>query len=189
MLSGCWTNLRYFWYTGRKGPWIFAVCVVSVLSTSGLLMHRVITKHPHKRELTCLSLNVYFEARGESTAGQHAVAEVTMNRVASSRYPNTVCEVVYEKNWDGIRKRYVSAFSWTEFETRPLPEGKAWHRAQEAAMDVYFGRKEPRLDGATLYHSVHIRPSWARGIKPVARIGSHVFYKKGRQARSRKQAS
>ncbi len=188
-VSGAWTSLRFFWYTGSKGPWIFAFCVVFVLSTSGFLMHNVITKGPDKRELTCLSLNVYFEARGESTAGQHAVAEVTMNRVASSRYPNSVCEVVYQKNWDTIRKRHVSAFSWTEFDSQPLPKGKAWHRAQQAAMDVYYGRKEPVLSGATLYHAVHIRPSWARGIKPVARIGRHVFYKKGRIARSRKRAS
>lgn len=187
--SGWWTDLRFFWYTREKGPWIFAFCVVAVLSSSGFLMHKLITKYPDRRELTCLSLNVYFEARGEPIAGQHAVAEVTMNRVASKRYPNSVCEVVYEKNWDAIRKRYVSAFSWTEFDSRPLPKGKPWKRAQEAAMDVYFGRKAPELNGATLYHSIHIRPSWARGIKPVARIGGHVFYRTGRLARSRKRES
>lgn len=189
LFSGAWTNLRFFWYTREKGPWIFVCCVVFVLSTSGFLMHKMMTKYPHKRDITCLSLNVYFEARGESTAGQHAVAEVTMNRVASSRYPNSVCEVVYQKNWDTIRKRYVSAFSWTEFDSRPLPEGKAWQRAQQAAIDIFYGRKQPQLNGATLYHSVHIKPSWARGIKPVARIGRHVFYKKGRRAKSKKRAS
>lgn len=189
MLSGWWTDLRFLWYTGNKGAWVFVICLTAVLSTSGYLMYSVITKYPHKKELTCLALNVYFEARGESTAGQHAVAEVTMNRVASKHYPNSVCDVVYEKNWDRLRKRHVSAFSWTEFDSRPLPEGKAWFRAQQAAMDVYYGRKEPVLKGATLYHSVHIRPSWARGIKPVARIGRHVFYNKGRIARSRNRSS
>jgi len=39
-----------------------------------------------------------------------------MNRVFSRRYPGTVCEVVYEKKWDRLRKRYVGAFSWTEFD-------------------------------------------------------------------------
>ncbi len=181
--------MRFFWYTGSKGTWIFALCFTAVVSVSGYLMYAVIAKYPDKRELTCLALNIYFESRGESTAGQQAVAEVTMNRVSSKRYPNSVCEVVYEKKWDRLRKRYVGAFSWTEFESRPLPKGKAWGRAQKAAMDVYFGRAEPVLKGATLYHSVNIRPSWARGVKPVARIGRHVFYNKGRLARSKKRAS
>ena len=44
--------------------------------------------------LACVALAVYFEARGEPVAGQLAVANVVMNRVESSRYPNTPCEVV-----------------------------------------------------------------------------------------------
>ncbi len=189
MLSGWWTDARFFWYTGSKGSLVFAFCLTLVLSTSGYLMYSFVTKYPHKKELTCLSLNVYFEARGESTVGQRAVAEVTMNRVASNQYPNSVCDVVYEKKWDRLRKRYVSAFSWTEFESRPLPKGKAWDKAQKAAVDVYYGRTEPVLKDATLYHSIHIRPSWARGVKPVARIGRHVFYNKGRIAKTRKRSS
>src|ERR1043166_782443 len=49
---------------------------------------------------TCLARNVYFEARGEPIAGQYAVAEVTMNRRASRRFANTVCEAVYAKKCD-----------------------------------------------------------------------------------------
>ena len=103
-----------------------------------------------------------------------------MNRVASSHYPNSVCEVVYEKNWDRRRKRYVGAFSWTEFDVRPMPQGEGWRSAQDVAATVYYGRNEPQLSGATLYHAVYIRPSWARGQKPVARIGRHVFYREAR---------
>ena len=44
--------------------------------------------------LFCLALNVYFEARSEDVVGQYAVAEVTLNRVASDRFPDTVCDVV-----------------------------------------------------------------------------------------------
>src|SRR5262245_36780890 len=38
-------------------------------------------------ELHCLAENIYYESRGEPLAGQYAVAEVTMNRVASSLFP------------------------------------------------------------------------------------------------------
>ncbi|MGH8629679.1 MAG: cell wall hydrolase [Burkholderiales bacterium] len=130
-----------------------------------------------RRELTCLAMNVYYEARGEPLAGMHAVAEVTMNRVASRRYPDTVCEVVYEKRWDPLRKRYVGAFSWTEFDVVPHPEGEKWQQAWDAAKEVYRGQKAPVLNGALHYHATYIKPSWSRGKRPVAKIGAHVFYR------------
>ena len=40
-------------------------------------------------------MNVFHEAKNQSVEGQIAVAEVVMNRV-DTRYPNTVCEVVYQ---------------------------------------------------------------------------------------------
>ena len=38
---------------------------------------------------------VYLEARGQSFSGQRAVAEVVLNRVLDSRFPDTVYEVLY----------------------------------------------------------------------------------------------
>lgn len=122
-------------------------------------------------------MNVYYEARGEPLLGQYAVAEVTMNRVASERYPDTVCEVVYQKRWDPLRKRHVGAFSWTEFDVVPHPEGEEWQRAWDVAKAVYYGERPPMLDGAVHYHATYIRPSWARGKQHIARIGRHVFYR------------
>lgn len=100
-----------------------------------------------------------------------------MNRVASKRYPNTVCMVVYQKNWDWIRRRYVAAFSWTEFDSTQRPAGMAWQRAWQAARTIYYERRPPKLEGVLFYHSKYIKPSWARGKEPVARIGKHIFYK------------
>ena len=44
--------------------------------------------------LMCMALNIYHEARNQSMVGQVAVAEVVMNRVEDSRFPDTICEVV-----------------------------------------------------------------------------------------------
>ena len=52
-----------------------------------------------------------------------------------------------------------------------------WQQAWDVANAVYFKRRAPKLQGVLFYHARHIRPSWARGKKPVARIGRHVFYK------------
>ena len=130
-----------------------------------------------QHDIKCLTLNIFHEARSESTAGQRAVASVTLNRVASKRYPNTICEVVYEKRWDRIRKRYVGAFSWTEFDTPPKLKSKAWFRAWDVAELAYKEKDKVLLNGALFYHAKYIKPSWARKKKPVAKIGQHIFYK------------
>ena len=90
---------------------------------------------------------------------------------------DSVCAVVHEKRWDAIRKRYVGAFSWTEFYSVPEPVGEAWVHAQKVAEDVYYQRTPRQLDGATFYHATYIQPSWARTQERVARIGRHVFYR------------
>ena len=131
----------------------------------------------HARSLECLARNVYYEARGESLAGQYAVAEVTMNRKAAPSYPKTVCEVVHQQNWDPLRGRFVGAFSWTEFEVLDPPSGEAWRRALKVAEDVYYERRAPTLGGALHFHATYIRPEWSKERERIARIGRHVFYR------------
>lgn len=46
--------------------------------------------------LNLLSRLVYGEARGESYTGQVAVAAVVLNRVKSSKFPNTISGVIYQ---------------------------------------------------------------------------------------------
>ena len=69
-------------------------------------------------QMHCLATNIYHEARGESFAGKVAVANVTHNRVDSTKYPNTYCGVVYQAqmyvNWRGneVPARHKCQFSW-----------------------------------------------------------------------------
>ena len=108
--------------------------------------------------------------------GQRAVAEVTLNRVESKRFPDDICGVVHEHRWDRIRKRNVGAFSWTEFDTLSKPKGKPWERAAAVAVAVYDNQAEPNVPGALFYHAERISPSWSRTKKIVAKIGHHIFY-------------
>lgn len=169
--------LRLCWYRTNKHVLALVVVFVVVLAGFSVLLSAVFAERADRQELTCLALNVYFEARGEPKAGQFAVAEVTMNRVASPYYPDSVCEVVYQKNWDVRRKRYVAAFSWTELRALPEPRGEEWRGAWEVATEVYYGRRPPRLATALHYHADRIRPSWAEERARVAKIGNHVFYR------------
>jgi spore germination cell wall hydrolase CwlJ-like protein len=179
-------NVRFFWYRTDKAPVVFVVFAAAVIGALALTLRAVFAyqdelrervRAMQGRELACLARNVYFEARGEPVAGQYAVAEVTMNRKASRLFPRTVCDVVYQKSWDSARKRYVGAFSWTEFKTLPEPEGEEWDRARRVAEAVYYQKYAPQLHGALHYHAVYVKPDWAKGKQPVAKIGRHVFYK------------
>jgi N-acetylmuramoyl-L-alanine amidase len=133
--------------------------------------------NPRDKELRCLAENIYYEARGEPLAGQYAVAEVTMNRVASPHYPDTVCEVVFDTRWDPLRRRHVAHFSWTELPRRGEPRGRAWEQATAVAKAVYDELHRPLVPNALLYHADTIRPYWANRRRTVATIGNHVFYR------------
>ena len=185
-----WRNVVFYWHTHEKGGYVVLSVIALVIVTFALLIHvsiaghdtsqemRVRTQEIHARThtLNCLAKNIYHEARGEPIDGQYAVAEVTMNRVASKHYPNTVCDVVFQANFDVIRKRKVSAFSWTELDLTALVDRKTWNRAWRIAEDVYDGRAQHRVEGALFYHSKTIRPRWSRGKRRIARIGRHIFY-------------
>ena len=179
-------RLRLFWYRVDREATVFVLVVGAILAGFALVLHATFAHRDAlreqalqtiKRELGCLARNVYFEARGEPEAGQYAVAEVTMNRKASGRFPDTVCAVVHQKNWDALRGRFVGAFSWTELGDLPAPSGAEWERARKVAQDVYYGRRAPQLQGALYYHATNIAPAWAKQMKLVARIGGHDFYR------------
>ena len=172
------------WHCWDKGNAAFFTALPLPLVLLGYLIHLAHTDYrgiqaerQRRAELICLAENIYFEARGEPLVGQYAVAEVTLNRVASPLFPNSVCEVVHEKRWDAIRNRFVGAFSWTELNPVGRPRGPAWNTALEAAEAVYDDDERSRVDGALFYHATRIKPSWARTMEQVATIGQHAFYR------------
>lgn len=177
LIAKWWSHVCFLWDTGNRPRWLLALGSSVTIVLFSTTMYAKAVRDSARAELNCLALNVYYESRGEPIDGQYAVAEVTMNRVAHPRYPNTICEAVYQEKWDYLRKRYVSAFSWTELDHNAPPHGVAWERAVNVAELTSSGDRANVLDGALHYHAAHIRPSWSRGEKPVARIGKHLFFK------------
>lgn len=130
------------------------------------------------RNLKCLAMNVYHEARSEPEPGQYAVAEVTMNRVKSARYPSDVCKVVYQKAWSQKHKRFISAFSWTTDGKENIPfESAAWKQAFSVASEVYHEASSNKVKDALFYHADYVSPRWAAKKTRIAKIGRHIFYK------------
>lgn len=170
-------RLRLFWYRLDKAMLAFAMFFAAVVGALAFAAGIVFSEREgeqarlrefHARSVDCLARNIYYEARGEPAVGQYAVAEVTMNRKAHPRYPDSVCEVVYQK----------SAFSWTDFSlVLEEPAGDEWERAKRIAEAVYYGKRLPTLNGAIFYHATYVRPDWSKERQLVKRIGRHVFYR------------
>jgi spore germination cell wall hydrolase CwlJ-like protein len=177
MLDSWWHRIWLFVYTRQGRSWVIVPALAVVTVCLSVAIYYAIPEVEKRKQIKCLALNVYHEARGERAAGQYAVAEVTMNRVASKHYPNTICDVVYQGGWDKHHKRYAGAFSWTEMDLKSEPEHDMWQKAKEVAANVYAGDFKSRVKGALFYHARNIKkPYWAKRKRVAARIGRHIFY-------------
>ena len=142
-------------------------------------------------DLDCLAKNIYFEAGVESTAGKLAVANVTINRILSKEYPNSVCGVVKEgrhyysaktESWQPFRD--MCQFSWYCDGRGDDPNpGRTWDSSKDLAKIVLGKHQQDILiditDGATHYHANWMEsfPRWSEEHKKVASIDRHIFYK------------
>jgi spore germination cell wall hydrolase CwlJ-like protein len=125
-------------------------------------------------ELRCLSEALYFEARGESVKGQFAVAEVILNRVDSSRYPDSVCGVIKQ----GTGRKYQCQFTYTcDGHPEVIREQKAFRQVAKVADALLDGVPRKLTGGATHYHTRAVNPRWAKVFPRTAAIDTHLFYR------------
>ena len=61
-----------------------------------LLTFQVSANQDIQKDTQCLAENIYFEARNQATAGWLGIAAVTINRVLLEKFPDSICEVVYQ---------------------------------------------------------------------------------------------
>ena len=124
--------------------------------------------------LFCIAIAVYFEARGEPSNGQVAVAHSVRNRVADSHYPDNACDVVkqgYYWNEHPIRDRCQFSF-WCDGKSDNPRNSQAWYNALYIA--ELSGYTADITEGAMWYHSDKVSPNWA--TTEYIQIGSHKFY-------------
>lgn len=125
-------------------------------------------------EQKCLSQAIFYEAGNEPLAGQMAVAEVITNRVKDHRYPDTICDVVYQ----GATRTTGCQFTFTcDGALDREPRGRTWERAQKVASHVLMDLNEKHTGGATHYHATYVDPVWNAGLIRTDKIGAHIFYR------------
>ena len=126
-----------------------------------------------KNDVECLTRNIYYEAGVESETGKFAVAHVTVNRLKTGYWGNSICKVVYAK----------SQFSWTLAKKLPRPDSKLWAESEKIARKVLAGHRVRGLTKSLYYHAIYIKdPKWADTRHEAGQIGNHVFYNKAKNS-------
>lgn len=121
--------------------------------------------------VVCLAMNMYHEARSEGQLGQYMVADVTLNRVESNQFPDTICEVVKQHK----------QFSWYSDGKPDMPEEKKkYEEMLELANEIL---EDPDIlpDTDSLwYHADYVTPYWQKDYLMIGKVGRHLFYSKGK---------
>jgi len=120
------------------------------------------------RELECLATGIYFESKGEPLTGQLAVGKVIANRAASGgRFPGTYCGVLFQRG----------QFSFVHGGSLPsvAHSNRQWQTAVAVARIVDQRLQASSVGNALFFHARYVSPGW--GLKRVASIGNHVFYR------------
>lgn len=146
--------------------------ILLILVVIGVFLHATLSEAAEswpRDPVSCMAANIYHEARGESFEGMLMVAQVTLNRVNSQLYPNTICEVVKQKD----------QFSWYWDGRSDVPKNlKSWQVAMNIALAYALDDVADDYDhSATHYYAYKkVKPTWAKNLTYVATIGNHVFY-------------
>lgn len=122
--------------------------------------------------LECLVAAIFFEARDQPLEGQFAVADVILNRVESSRWPDNICDVVYQP------KQF--SFTHDGMSDNPLKylDNNIEKQAYKTALDVAIAVDNGNRIGltSTHYHTVDVDPYWNKHYRKDGTIGDHTFY-------------
>jgi spore germination cell wall hydrolase CwlJ-like protein len=127
------------------------------------------------KQLDCLTRNIYWESATEPFEGKVAVAQVTLNRVASGKFAPDICGVVYQKNV--IYNKVICQFSWFcdgSSKIKPIYPAH-WRESEEVAKKVLLENfRLPSMTKALYFHADYVNPQW--GKPQVAKFGRHIFY-------------
>ena len=140
------------------------------------LKNHVVSKFADAKQIACMANNIFYEANGENTKGQIAVARVVMNRIQHGFGANP-CKVINQVT--KVDNKKVCQFSWV-CENKPTPNKndpryvKAMDIAyQVLALDMH---KDIIPKSVLFFHNTTVQPNWPH--RKVMTIGNHVFYSK-----------
>lgn len=130
-----------------------------------------------------MALTMWGEARNQGDEGMRAVGHVIHNRWLAEKHGAYVTDTV-SKAWqfscwnEGDPNR--QAMLDIDLLPRDSADHRLWVEARALADEILSGRSSDPTGGALFYHTEAVQPAWSRGVTPVARIGSHLFFASAR---------
>lgn len=138
---------------------------------TSVIAHSPVT-HNAEQDLACMAHAIYFEAGNQDYEGKTAVANVIMNRVESSSYPDTICEVVTQRK----QFSYLEDVGRHRLVIRNNIDKIAYLESLAVGYGVAEGRLEDNTGGATHYYAYKIvTPHWSNAWSSKKKIGDHIF--------------
>lgn len=132
---------------------------------------KIITIKDILSPLDCLTINAYHEARSENDKAVLGVNSVVLNRVKDKRFPNTICDVVFQKH----------QFSWVDDnKTDKVFNYKAYSRLRR--LTEYTLTHQNKVRKLTNYSNHYVKNSWvdrtywAKVYAFNMKLGEHSFY-------------
>lgn len=123
-------------------------------------------------DLRLLANLIYCEARGESYEGKLAVASVVVNRILSSKFPNTMTGVIYQKNQfapvTSTKNSFVEAFA---HDKASWPGGAGCYEAAQEAMSGMTN-----VDNCVFFQTLAYIEKLGKLDVVRYSIGNHGFY-------------
>jgi len=132
-------------------------------------------------DMEILALTIWGEARSHGVDGMRAVGHVIKNRADSGRR-------MFGEGIRGVALKKKQFSCWNEGDPNremmqninDLPTGpdrSRWIQAQKIAEAIVTGRDRDPTKGALFYHTEEVEPYWAKKLKPITRVASHLFYR------------
>ncbi len=112
-----------------------------------------------------LAQAIYAEARGESFTGQVAVGAVILNRLGDPAFPNSIKQVVFQRNG-----RVYQFSSVADGHIYLLPDDSAYAAALAAIKGC-----DPTGEALYFYNPQTASDRWIRSLPVMTQIGNHVF--------------
>jgi N-acetylmuramoyl-L-alanine amidase len=112
-------------------------------------------------EKKLLARLVHAEAKGEPYVGKVAVAEVVLNRVEHKQFPDTIEEVIFERNaFEPVQNNSI----------HETADNEAFKAVQEALSD------QGNDDGSLFFYNPDTATSdWIRTREVIKTVGNHAF--------------
>lgn len=123
-------------------------------------LHATPIRHSNA-EIHCVARAIYFEARGEPQSCREKVAHVIVNRMRHRMFPNSACNVVYQRN----------QFEWVKYNPQ-VRDHVAYQQAIKDATAVLQGKRDT-TNGAQFFSTGYR----FRNTRQVDRCGGHVFFR------------